>query len=111
MSSRRARAPFIIGTASIAAAALAASILAQTPAQGKLPGIDLTGIDRSVSPDDDFFRFSNGAWERTTPIPEDRASWGVAAEVAERASIQTRELLEAAGSAPRSDEERKVGDY
>ena len=39
-------------------------------------GVDLDGIDRSVKPGDDFFRFSGGAWLKRTPIPPDRSSWG-----------------------------------
>jgi len=111
MSSRAARLSHIVGVASIAAAVFAANLVAQHPSDRDTQGIDLAGIDGSVAPGDDFFRFCNGTWERTTPIPEDRASWGVGAEVAERATLQTRELLEAAAREPRSDEERKVGDY
>ena len=111
MSSRRARTSGLFGLASIAAALLAASVLAKSPPSRDTHGIDLAGLDRSVSPGDDFFRFANGTWDKVTPIPEDRASYGVGAEVNERASIQTRELLEAAARNPRSNDERKAGDY
>jgi putative endopeptidase len=39
-------------------------------------GVDLTGIDRSVRPGDDFFDFANGAWYARTGIPADRAEAG-----------------------------------
>ena len=32
-------------------------------------GVDLAGIDRSVAPGDDFFRYANGTWLKTTEIP------------------------------------------
>ncbi|WP_374470874.1 M13 family metallopeptidase [Phenylobacterium sp.] len=39
-------------------------------------GFDLGGMDRSVKPGDDFFKFANGNWDRTTEIPSDRVRWG-----------------------------------
>jgi putative endopeptidase len=93
-----------------AATCLAVQLVAQS-LHPHAHGIDVAGMDRSVNPGDDFFRFANGSWDRTTPIPEDRASWGIGAELVERASQQTRALLEAAGRSPDSAEERKVGDY
>jgi len=39
-------------------------------------GFDLGGMDRSVRPGDDFFRYAGGTWMRETPIPADRSSWG-----------------------------------
>jgi predicted metalloendopeptidase len=47
------------------------------------PGVDLSGMDRSVVPGDDFFAYANGAWEKTTDIPADRASWGTGQELSE----------------------------
>jgi putative endopeptidase len=38
-------------------------------------GFDLNGMDRSVRPGDDFFRYSGGTWMKETPIPPDRSSW------------------------------------
>jgi putative endopeptidase len=76
-------------------------------------GIDLAGMDRSVPAGDDFFRFGNGAWLKTTEIPPDRSSWGVGSVLAEQAQERTREILEgaAAGGAPPGSAERKIGDY
>ena len=39
-------------------------------------GIDLTSIDHSIDPGDDFFQYVNGAWMNANTIPEDRSSWG-----------------------------------
>jgi putative endopeptidase len=65
----------LVGTAALACAALAA-----TPPAGKAAigawGFDLTGMDRSVKPGDDFFEYANGAWFKRTMIPPDRTSIG-----------------------------------
>src|SRR6185503_2032383 len=80
------------------------------PAKATGPGIDLQGMDRGVAPGDDFFRYANGTWLKTTEIPADRAAWGADAVVAELTSQRTADLIkEAAQSA--SPEARKVGDY
>ena len=39
-------------------------------------GVDLEGMDRSVKPGDDFFRYVNGHWVATTQIPADKTSYG-----------------------------------
>ncbi|HTK28437.1 MAG TPA: M13 family metallopeptidase [Vicinamibacterales bacterium] len=88
---------------------LAAHGATQAPAAAH--GVDVAGMDRSIKPGDDFFRFANGTWIRNTPIPPDRASWGLDAMLDEQATRHTRELLDAAaGAAPGSDE-RKAADY
>src|SRR4051812_46155584 len=38
-------------------------------------GFDLNGMDRSIRPGDDFFRYSVGMWMKETPIPPERSSW------------------------------------
>src|SRR5919198_4639764 len=40
-------------------------------------GFDLTGMDRSAKPGDDFFRYANGAWYDRTRIAPDRDSNGI----------------------------------
>jgi putative endopeptidase len=39
-------------------------------------GVDLAGMDRQISPGDDFFRYVNGAWFDKAVIPADRTSTG-----------------------------------
>jgi putative endopeptidase len=56
--------------------ALAASTaLAQGAKLGKW-GVDLTSLDKSVKPGDNFFEYVNGGWLRKAQIPADRASAG-----------------------------------
>src|SRR4051812_35056340 len=51
------------------------------------------GMDPSVPPGADFFRFANGGWLASTEIPKDRSSWGVGAQVAELTDARTAKLI------------------
>ena len=75
--------------------------------------IDKSGIDPSVVPGDDFFRYANGTWLKKTEIPPDRSSYGVWSVLFDRAQQRTRELMEqaAASKPPAGSDERKIGDY
>ena len=74
-------------------------------------GVDFAGMDTTVKPGDDFFRYANGTWDRHTPIPDDRPAWGNGAALAQQVTLQTRELLEAAARAREGSDDRKAADY
>jgi len=42
----------------------------------KEEGLNLSYMDKTVRPQDDFFSYVNGNWVKTTQIPSDKASWG-----------------------------------
>ncbi len=42
----------------------------------KEEGLNLSYMDTTVRPQDDFFNYVNGNWVKTTQIPSDKASWG-----------------------------------
>jgi putative endopeptidase len=75
-------------------------------------GLDLAGMDRSIAPGDDFFRYTNGGWLKRTEIPPDRSSWGPAEELTELTAQRTADLIRtASASAAAGSEARKIGDY
>ncbi len=76
-------------------------------------GLDLTGIDKSVAPGDDFFDYVNGKWLKSTDIPPDKAGWGTFYELAEETTYRTKTLIEetVAQNAPPESLERKISDY
>ena len=98
------------GSASTKTAAPAAATAGAAAAAA--PGIDLDGMDRTVAPGDDFFRYANGTWLKNVEIPADRAAWGASGILDELTSKRTRELIEnaATSSAPPGSDERKIGD-
>ncbi|HEV2569591.1 M13 family metallopeptidase [Sphingomonas sp.] len=97
-----------------AALTLAVSAYAQTakPALGSF-GFDAAGMDRTVSAGDDFYKFANGNWDRTTEIPADRSSWGGFGVLRDLSDQRTRDIIQAAAAsngAPGSTSQ-KVGTY
>jgi putative endopeptidase len=75
-------------------------------------GIDVAGMDRTVPPDESFFRHANGGWLAATEIPADRSNWGTFSMVQERTDQRVRDLIEEAASGGSDDPTaRKVGDY
>jgi len=74
-------------------------------------GYDLSALDRSVKPGDDFFGYANGAWRARTEIPADRSNWGMHAALAERVMVQLRAIMEDAGKADPNTIQGKVGAY
>ena len=75
-------------------------------------GFDVAGMETSVKPGDDFYRYANGQWLATNKIPPDRTSWGSFAKLDVDTEVQVQAILEelkagaAAGSA-----EQKVHDF
>lgn len=57
-------------------------------------GFDAAGMDRSVRPGEDFFRFASGNWARTTQIPADRSSYGAFNVLGDLSEARVRRLVE-----------------
>src|SRR5436305_9236427 len=57
-------------------------------------GVDLDGMDRSVKPGDDFFRFVNGKWVAATPIPADKTSIGSFAILRDLSEVRVHQILD-----------------
>ncbi len=76
-------------------------------------GVDLTGMDRSVRPGDDFFGYVSGAWVRTTEIPADRSSWGSFERLREKSERDVMALVNevAASRQPLPGPARKMVDF
>jgi putative endopeptidase len=77
-------------------------------------GIDTSGFDPSVRPQDDFFDSVNGKWVAETPLPPDRARWGSFDILLENAQKDVRSLVEEVsaieGAAPGSAAQ-KIRDF
>ncbi len=100
----------LAATACITCAALASD--APKPSFGAW-GVDLTGMDTSVKPGDDFFNYANGTWYKNAVIPPDRTSTGSFQDLQILSEKRMGEIvagLEARPYAQLSDEEKKLRD-
>jgi putative endopeptidase len=78
-----------------------------------LPSVDVTQVDSSVSPCDNFYQYTCGKLNAANPIPPDEAAWGSFNRLLEWNRTVLRQILEtseAAGGA-RTPNEQKIGDF
>lgn len=70
--------------------------------------VDLSYMDKSVRPQDDFFQFANGTWIKENPIPASESRWGSFNELEQQNQQKLTGILEKLrikGGAPGSIEE------
>ncbi|ALL12044.1 M13 family metallopeptidase [Caulobacter henricii] len=61
-------------------------------------GFDTSGMDTSVKPGEDFYKFANGAWDARTEIPSDRTRYGNFDKLSELSEARTKAIIEAAAA-------------
>ena len=77
-------------------------------------GFDLTNVDRTVSPCDDFYQYSTGGWQKANPLPATYSRFGRFEEVADRNRERLREILETSAKATDAQPgsaTQKIGDF
>ncbi|MGH8175134.1 MAG: M13 family metallopeptidase [Steroidobacter sp.] len=111
--------PLFCGLVSAVLVASCATEAPVSPAAPSAPagilqsGVFAQNFDRSVRPQDDFYRHVNGQWLTVTAIPADRSNYGAFSALEEGAERDLRAILEeaAAAKAPVGSEMQKVGDF
>jgi putative endopeptidase len=85
---------------------------ASTESPAPVSGIDLSAMDTSVRPGDDFFHYVNGTWIEETEMPADKSRYGVFDELRDESQEAVKEIIEgsASGDFPKGSDEQKVGD-
>ncbi len=66
------------------------------------------GVDNTVAPQQDFYRFVNGKWLAKAQIPADRTSWGTLAELNELNEQRSIKFLQAVISEPKFANDAKA---
>src|SRR6185369_14249544 len=84
-------------TQATTAAAAPAAVSLASPKYGTW-GFDKSGMDPSVKPGDDFFKFANGKWAERTAIPSDRVRFGNFDVLAELSENRVRAILDDAAA-------------
>ncbi len=76
-------------------------------------GVDLSILDKTCKPCEDFYHYASGEWLAKNPVPAAYPSWGRFNELAERNRELLHQILEAAAAdpkAPAGSNEQKIGD-
>src|SRR4051812_37850308 len=113
----RQPAPLLRTLVAVLGVTVAGPLLAAAPvdevAIARRSGLETSGIDPQVRPQDDFFRSVNNGWLRTHEIPADRAGWGGFSELDERTRGRLKGILEATvqdRARPPGSEAQKIAD-
>jgi len=56
-------------------------------------GVDLSGMDKTVKPGDDFFRYVNGAWFDKAEVPADRTTTGSFVQLDIQSESRVRDIV------------------
>ena len=90
---------------------------AQNPAASasapKLEHFDISLIDKTLDPCQDFYKYACSKWNAANPIPADQVAWGTGSGLQYWNENILREALQkaAAQTGTRTDYEQKIGDY
>jgi putative endopeptidase len=77
-------------------------------------GVELSIIDKTCKPCEDFFHYASGIWLKENPVPAAYPSWGRFNELAERNREQLHQILEqeaANTAAAAGSNDQKIGDF
>ena len=82
--------------------------------QSKGYGIDLTAMDTTVRPQDDFYDYANNNWLKRTEIPASESRWSGFSILSETNKKNLHTILEEAAKntkAAKGSNEQKIGDF
>ena len=68
-------------------------------------GFDQTGMDSTLLPGSNFYGYANGTWAKNTPIPADKANYGMFTLLDDLSKERTRSIIEEAAK----DRTNKIG--
>jgi putative endopeptidase len=107
--------PLALAAIVLAGLTLSAASLPDAPKPTFGPwGIDLTGMDPTVKPGDDFYAYVDGTWDKQAVIPPDRSNIGSFQELQILSEQRMRQIVDELEAKPvdqLSAEERKLRDF
>ncbi len=78
------------------------------------PAINTAYMDTTINPGDDFYRYVNGTWMESNPIPDDKTRYGAFDELIEKNREKLKSLIDEAmndKNAPKGSNKQKIGDF
>ena len=75
-------------------------------------GIEIANMDKTIRPQDDFYRYVNGTWLDNTLIPDDKSSYGSFTILGDKSRKDVKAIIEETaelGNAEQGSDAQKVG--
>lgn len=79
-----------------------------------VPGFDVSNLDKTCKPCDDFNKYANGGWIAANPVPAEYPTWGTFGRLRDRSLTDLRQILDEASQNPKAakgSSEQQIGDY
>jgi len=86
----------------------------EKPKLSKKSGIDLSIMDSSVRPQDDFYLYAAGTWDKNTEIPADKVIFSSSSDIGDRMTLAVQDIvkgLSAKQDLTKGSPEQKVADF
>ena len=94
--------PELVATATPTEAKVQAAAMPDRNSELGTYGFDTAGMDRAVSPGNDFYEYANGSWAKTTAIPADKSNYGMFTVLSDLSQERVRGILDDAKADPNS---------
>ena len=86
----------------------------EQPKKEVTPAIELSNMDTTINPADDFFRYANNNWLKNNPIPEEYSTYGAFTEIDQRNEKLIQNIIDEAShdaSAAQGSVAQKIRDF
>jgi len=85
-----------------------------SPKEDQVKGFDLSSLDTTYTPQQDFYHYAVGGWLKNNPIPEDQPLWATFTMLREKTNDQVKTIIDKVSQNPGDDTESnqyKVGTF